>query len=272
MPLAIVSLVVGSVVSLGVIATGALCLDRSSIRRTVSTLDQALLEIAPFAGFVGAALLIKRIGHGPSVRLSRAIDWNITPLLYRLEGGFVADLQTATPDAVVPLFAAFYVFGFAYLVVAPVVLYFLGSSRQALKELLVAYALNYLLGLVLYTLFVARGPRLYLSDGVDGLLFQMYPQIRHLTGAVSVTTNVFPSLHTALSVIVFLFAWRTRRTWPRWVVVAATVTGGVVLSTMVLGIHWLVDVVAGVALALVSVYGATRLVAGIESRRANHAV
>jgi len=262
-----VAFVVGSVVSLGTVVTGVVCLDRSDIRHAFDTFERTLIEVAPFVGIVGVALLIKQIGHGPSVRLSRVIDWNITPLLYRLEGRFVAGLQAATPDIVVPAFAAFYIFGFAYLVVTPVVLYFLGSSRRALKELLVAYALNYLLGLALYTLVIARGPRLYIDNGVDGLLFQMYPQIRHLTGAVSVTTNVFPSLHTSLSVIVFLFAWRTRRAWPRWVLVAATVTSGVVLSTMVLGIHWLIDVVAGVALAFISVRGAVRLVTVIEAMR-----
>lgn len=265
MPVGNVTLVVGTVVSVGVIATGLICLNRSTIHRTIKTIDRRLLDIAPYGGVVVVALGVKQLAHGPSVALSRAIDWDITPFLYHIEGAFVANLQALTPDPFVPVFSAFYIFGFAYLVVTPLVLYFLGSNRRALKELLVAYALNALLGLGFYTLFVARGPRLYLGDSVSGLLFQYYPQVRSLTGSVSVTTNVFPSLHTSLSVIVLLFAWQTRHSRSGWFRLAVIVASGVVLSTMILGIHWLVDVLAGVFLAIFCVIVAKPFVSRFES-------
>ncbi|QSG08409.1 Membrane-associated phospholipid phosphatase [Halapricum desulfuricans] len=120
------------------------------------------------------------------------------------------------------------------------------------------------IGALLYTLFIAYGPRIRLSGRVDGLLYDWFPQTQQLTGAVSANTNVFPSLHTSLSVVVLLFAWRRRHVQPRWFGIAFVVTTGIVTSTMVLDIHWLTDVVAGVALAYGSVVAASRTVPVVD--------
>jgi len=259
--------VVGAVVFVGLVATVALCIDRRSVRRTFDTLDRILIEAAPYLALVGAVVAVRWLVHDESVALSREIGRDITGLLFGVEGFFVAGLQAITPDFLVPVFAAFYVFGFSYLLIVPVVLYTLVSELRSLKELLVAYALNDILGMSLYTLFVAYGPRLHIAGHVDGLLYDLYPQVYALTGAVSANTNVFPSLHTSLSVVVLVFAWRTRRSYPRWFAIAAVCSVAIVLSTMILGIHWLTDVVAGTLLAYVCVVVAGWIVAAVENRR-----
>ncbi|MFW6382880.1 MAG: phosphatase PAP2 family protein [Haloferacaceae archaeon] len=262
-----VSVLVGAVVLTGLVVTVPLCLDRRSIRESLSRIDETLVEASPYIGFVGLVVLLRWLVHDESVELSREVGRNITGLLFEIEGFFVAGLQTVTPDAFVPVFAAFYVFGFTYLLIVPVILYALASTTRPLKELLVAYALNDVVGMTLYTLFVAYGPRLYIAGHVDGLLYDLYPQVSSLTGTVSANTNVFPSLHTSLSVVVLLFAWRTRERHPRWFVIAATCAVTIVLSTMILGIHWLTDVIAGVLLAYGSVTAAGWLVSLVERRR-----
>ncbi|QCC51110.1 phosphatase PAP2 family protein [Halapricum salinum] len=269
MSLLSVSAVVGLVVFAGVVSTIPVCFDRRSLRQARRTLDEALFDAAPYLGLVALVLLFRRFVHDESVQLSHEVGRNITDTLFAVEGFFVAHLQALTPDALVPVFAAFYVFGFTYLLVVPVVLYALASTTRSLKELLVAYALNDVIGMSLYTLFVAYGPRLHIANRVDGLLYDLYPQVRQLTTAVSANTNVFPSLHTSLSVVVLVFAWRTRENQPRWFAIAAICAGAIVLSTMVLGIHWLTDVVAGVCLAYVCVVLAGWIVAAVERRRLN---
>lgn len=260
--------VVGAVVFTSLVATVSLCIDRGSIRQTFETFDEILLEAAPYLGLVGGVVALRWLIHDESVAVSREIGRNITGLLFEVEGFFVAGLQAITPDFLVPVFAAFYVFGFSYLLIVPVVLYTLVSELRSLKELLVAYALNDVLGMSMYTLFVAYGPRLHIAGHVDGLLYDLYPQVHYLTGAVSANTNVFPSLHTSLSVVVLVFAWRTRESQPRWFLIASTCAVAIVLSTMILGIHWLTDVVAGVVLAYVSVTMAGWVVAHVEQRDA----
>ncbi|SEQ80240.1 phosphatase PAP2 family protein [Natrinema salaciae] len=259
MALGFVVLLTVLVVCSGLVGTCAICLDRTAISRTAAELDHRFVEISPYLAVTGVFFLAKRATHGHSLRLSRALDWDLTAEIYALEGEFVAFLQTVVPQATLEFFSAMYMFGFPYLLVTAPILYFLLPSQRHLKELLVAYLLNYLIGSLFYTLFVVYGPRNHLSS-VDGLMYSFYPQTQEMTAAVSANTNVFPSLHTSLSVVVMLLAWRSRREHPRWFPIASFVTACVVFSTMYLGIHWLIDVIAGVALGVGSVFAAEWLV------------
>jgi len=264
MSLVTVIAIVGLVVVSALVATIALCIDRKRLRRDFTSLDETLFEVFPYLVVIGLALLFKGVVHEPSVKLSRALDWDITGEIFAIEGLFVAHVQDLTPDALIPVFSGFYMFGFTYLLVAPILLYFLTSAVRPLKELLVAFTLNYLAGITLYTIFVAYGPRLHIPSHVEGSMYEVFPETQILTGAVSANTNVFPSLHASLSVIVLLFAVQTRDRHPRWMAIASVVATTVVLSTMILGIHWLIDVVAGVALAVACVLGASRIVSTID--------
>jgi len=49
---------------------------------------------------------------------------------------------------------------------------------------------------------------------------------------------------------VALLAWQTRGEYPWWSRIAVPIAASVVLSTMYLGIHWAVDVLAGAAMAV----------------------
>ncbi|WP_424015333.1 phosphatase PAP2 family protein [Halorubrum xinjiangense] len=250
----------------GTAVTALLCIGPRQVSRAMTEADDRVREIAPYLGAALALLAVKQLTQGYRLRFSRALDWNITDELYALEGGFVAVLQDLTPDATLEFFTVSYMVGFAFLLVAAPVTYFLspGPGQRRLKELLVAYLLNYAVGTVCYTLFISYGPRNHL-ESVSGLMYRVYPQTQDLTAAVASNTNVFPSLHTSLSVAVVAVAWRSRRTHPRWTPVAAAVAAAVVFSTMYLGIHWLSDVVAGAALGIVSVSAAARIVNQAES-------
>ncbi|MFA9416208.1 phosphatase PAP2 family protein [Natrinema sp. HArc-T2] len=251
------------VVCIGLLGTCVICLDRTALKRTATDYDRRLTEISPYVGVTALFFLGKRATHGHSLRLSRALDWDLTAEIYAIEGEFVAVMQDVVPEATLEFFSAMYMFGFPFLLVTALVLYFLLPTQRHLKELLIAYLLNYFIGTLLYTLFIVYGPRNHLSS-VDGLMYSFYPQTQEVTAAVSANTNVFPSLHTSLAVVVMLFAWRSREEYPRWFGISSFVTSCVVFSTMYLGIHWLIDVLAGVLLALGSVIGAERIVTRVE--------
>lgn len=260
-----VSLIIGAVVVSGIVATCAVCLTPKQIRETVGELNGRLSDLAPYLVLAGVFFVIRRFTQGPSQQLSREIGIEITEPIYRVEGLVVAHLQNATPEALIPVFSGFYMFGFAFLLVAPIVVYLFTPALRPLKELLVAYILNYAAGAIFYTIFVAVGPRIYVTEHVDGLMYQFYPQTADVTSVVSENTDVFPSLHTSLSVIVLLFAWQTRHLQPRWFQITAVVSTGIVLATMILGIHWAIDVAAGIILAFGCVFLARRIVGVTES-------
>lgn len=257
--LAVIALT-GLAVVTGTAVTALLCVGPRRLSRATNDLDHRLRDVAPYLGAAVALLALKQVTQGYRIRLSRALDWTVTGELYAIEGEFVAGLQRATPDLLLEPFSAAYMLGFAVLLVAGPAVYLLAGNagQRHLKELLVAYMLNYALGTVCYTLFIAYGPRRYL-DAVDGLMYQFYPETQELTAAVASNTNVFPSLHASLSVAVFAVAWRSRRRFPRWAGLSGVLAAAVVYSTMYLGIHWATDVVAGIALAAVSVVAAERL-------------
>lgn len=250
-----------AVVTPGLVATCLLCIDRERLPESRDDLETSLVDLAPYLGVIVLVSVVKRLTSRSRLELSRDIDWNITGALYAVEGRFVAELQAVTPDVTYGFFSGMYMFGFPYLLVAPAVVYFLTASERPLKELLVAYVLNHVVGLICYTLFIAYGPRNWPRSRVDGVMYQLYPWTQEITAAVSSKTNVFPSLHTSLSVVALLIAWRTRGTYPRWFYVAAFSSVSIMLSTMVLGIHWLTDILAGVVLGTWSVLAAEWIVA-----------
>lgn len=218
-------------------------------------------RVAPTAVVFGAILVANGFIRDAGVELAWLIGFNITRGIYAIEGQFVAVVQSAATPALTAFFSFVYVFGYAFLLTFPIVMYLLAEDSEPLLTTLVAFSLNYALGLVSYVFFVAYGPRNYMPELVQSLLFTSWPQAQLLTALVNVNTNVFPSLHASLAVTVALLAYRFRVMHRRWTVVASGLAVLICFSTMYLGIHWLVDVLGGVLLAVLSVSIASRLVA-----------
>jgi membrane-associated phospholipid phosphatase len=75
----------------------------------------------------------------------------------------------------------------------------------------------------------------------------------------------FPSLHAAVSLVAMIYAWRFLRTW-FWILLPFCL--GLWISTIYLRHHFVVDLIAGWALAPVAVWVAPRLDAWWSSRQA----
>jgi len=243
-----VVLAVGGLVALSV----PLCIGRRRLVTAARELRPRLLEAAPYALILGAVLVVNKGTQALVVELSWALNYNLTGVIYGIEGEFVPAFQAVLPPWLMVYFSALYVVGYSFMLVFPPLAYLCLPSVRRLKELLVAYGLNYAVGVACYALFVAYGPRNVMPDIVDQPLFELYPEVFLLTSAVNTNTNVFPSLHTSLSVTVIVFAWYTREEYPRWTPIATVVGASVVLATMALGIHWLIDVLAGIVLGVVA--------------------
>jgi membrane-associated phospholipid phosphatase len=250
MSLLLVFATVVAVVSVMLVVGTVVCLDRARLHELRRELRPRLRLAAPAIALLAAVLLLNSLTRRAAQQLSWLIGFNITAGIYRVEGGSVALLQTFETHLVTLYFSFIYVYGYVFLLVFPLLAYLALRDQRPLHEISIAYAANYGLGLVCYLLFIAYGPRNL--DVAEQLMYNVYPQSQLLTSAVNTNTNVFPSLHTSLSVTAMLFAWRTREAYPRWLVIASVIAVSVVISTMYLGIHWATDVVAGVVLAVVS--------------------
>ncbi|MEF8881419.1 MAG: phosphatase PAP2 family protein [Halapricum sp.] len=218
---------------------------------------QRIRAVIPYFVFLGLVLVVGGFREA-GADLSWIVGIEISSLILDLEGGAViAWLQSFQTPAVTAYFSAVYVYGYIYLLVFPFIAYVLAEDLRPFRVLSLAYAFNYVVGVILYVLFIAYGPRNY-PIGVEQLLYDNWPQSQLLTSQVNVNTNVFPSLHASVSTTIGLLAIRTRDVYPRWPLIAVPLAASVCVATMYLAIHWATDVVAGVVLAGVSVWFAER--------------
>ncbi len=237
------------------------------LRTAVADLPGRLrVAVKPIALLAGV-LLINSVVRNVGVDLSWIIGTNITEFIFSLEGTVVATIQSITPGWLTVYFGYAYVYGYAFILVFPLLASILADERRHLRHTAFAYAINYTIGMCCYLLFIAYGPRNYMPALVEPALFDTFPRFQLLTSEVNANTNVFPSLHTSLSVTVALLALRDREMFPQWTPFAVFLAASIVLSTMVLGIHWATDVIAGALLATFSVWAVSSdRVASLVSR------
>ncbi|GAA0241036.1 phosphatase PAP2 family protein [Haladaptatus pallidirubidus] len=253
---------IGETILLG-IAT-LLFVGRNGLKRAHNQFRERIASVYPYLALLIGVLGVNKVAREFGPELSWLLDWNITGLIHAIEGDFVGKVQMIATPELTMYFSFMYIYGYVFLLVFPFIAYFALPDDGALKETAIAYAVNYGLGLIFYVLFISYGPRNLIPDVVSPLLYSTYPQSQILTGEVNANTNVFPSLHTSLSVSTAILAYRTREEYPGWVVVAIPIAVSIVIATMYLGIHWATDVVAGIVLGIGSVHIATRYVAENE--------
>lgn len=214
-------------------------------------------SVAPYIALLAGVLVVNKGLQGVIERFSHTYGIEATGLLYAIEGNLVVTLQGFVPQPLMGYFAAAYVLGYVAVLVTPVIAYTVAERTRPLTLLVTAYAVNYGVAVVCYAAIVAYGPRNAHRGGgdssADAALLELVPDITTVTALVNTNTNVFPSLHTSLSVTVLVLAWLTRTEFPRWFGVASVLAVSIVLSTMALGIHWVSDVLAGIVLAVVAV-------------------
>lgn len=253
------------VLSIGVVVTVlhgvalATIVGRSRLARARCTVRSNLETVGPTIAVLVGVLALNGLVRNVGVELSWLIGVNVTGAIFALEGQFVAQLQSLATPRLTAFFSFMYVYGYVFLLTFPVLAYLLQSEERPLRVLVLAYVVNYTVGLVCYIAFVSYGPRNFMPELVESLLYTAWPESQLLTSRVNKNTNVFPSLHTSLSVTVALVAARFQDVYRRWVPVAAFAALSISVSTMYLGIHWLTDVVGGVGLAVLSLAAATWL-------------
>lgn len=212
-----------------------------------------LSENSLYFGLLLVVLLVNSVSREAVTDVSWIIGWNLTGTIFRVEGTFIAWVQSFANPLTTAYFSFVYVYGYVFLLVFPIVAYAAIQSSNQLRELVGAYIFNYSIGLVFYAVFVSYGPRNLLPDLVDSLLYTTYPHVQFLTSMVNSNTNVFPSLHSSLATTVAVFSYRTKTIYPKWYPLAVFLAGSVMVATMYLGIHWAIDVLAGIVLGVVSV-------------------
>ena len=147
---------------------------------------------------------------------------------------------------------------------------FVERRRNIVAAFTLGIATLYCAGQMLYVVVPAYGPYVHLagtfSRDLDGPFW--YPLMRRLVASGGARADVFPSLHTAAPTFLALFSFHHRRerpfryTWP----VVAFVASQIIVATMYLRWHYLIDVLAGLTLAAAVFVFSTRATDGSRER------
>jgi len=211
----------------------------------------------------------------PAVR-SDVVDDSLLRLDLRLFGFEPALwLQRFNVAAVVEYFSFYYLSYFFIIAAFMVAMLWLRRPDRVTSEYAIGTMLVLMLGQLGYLLVPATGPIHHFADLFDGpvrggVLWASIGQTVNSSGALK---DVFPSLHTAIPCYYALFAWRQARQNRRWRPAAWLVSwfaAHIVISTMLLRWHYLIDVLAGLLLALLSWWLAARLAELDTARRQQH--
>lgn len=125
------------------------------------------------------------------------------------------------------------------------ILHWRAGRRDRAERLLLNLALAMYAGFVLYALFPALGP-IAAFDGLPPLGTNLATET---VATYAVALGTFPSLHGGVSAAVAMDAWRHSN---RWGLAFTLVAALIWFATLYLRYHWLPDLLAGVALVLVT--------------------
>ncbi|NEZ46774.1 inositol phosphorylceramide synthase [Clostridium niameyense] len=218
------------------------------IRHDVRTVSFLVLAI-PFLMFIFYANK-----HGYSFwgkmlswQISRDIVVDLNPIFKNIpfnDAGFARILKT---DTLTWFFRLVYNNGFVPTVLIPI---YRAAMSKDFKKMLRYGLSGHLLQVFLITPFYLTfhlQEVWYVNGHPDGLARNLSPN-----AAAGVTLNCFPSMHTSIAFAMFLVVITNEKdTLFKWIWSFFCLS--VVYSTMYLEIHWIIDVICGMILALVSV-------------------
>ena len=136
----------------------------------------------------------------------------------------------------------------------------------AFRETLCALALSYYGSYLLYFLTPARGPRFYLAAEQTLPLTGLWltEPLRQLLDVLEgIQRDAFPSGHTAVALVVLFLAAKYH---PPWFYPLLVIVSSLIVSTVYLRYHYVIDVLAGVLLAGCCL-GATAWLYGVRKAR-----
>jgi DNA-binding SARP family transcriptional activator/membrane-associated phospholipid phosphatase len=195
------------------------------------------------------------------LELARAAHW--------FEGLHTFTGHELTNRVAVLGYTASYFFIFPLLLVGVGVALARRPGIQPYRVFSLAVLINYVISLPFFLFFPVPERWWYADAGAVVLSDLWSARLIDAIRPISGLDNSFPSVHVSLTVLVVLtsFAFRLRY---RWSVLFLGAT--VALATLVLGIHWLADVVAGAAAGVLSVAAAFRIDQRLaDSRSTAHA-
>ena len=181
---------------------------------------------------------------------------DFTPAIHQLEGNIVYYIQQFfLNDILTYLLTFFYIIFFPVMMVTSFVVY-LNEDHQLFYSIIYGLMLNYIIAIPFY-LFFPIFEVWYFDHHVQFLIPQVFPTFDLEYRPLSGIDNNFPSLHTSISVTIAFIAMRSKNILFSRIMLTSSII--IVFSTLYLGIHWILDMIAGIFLALIASHTGLRI-------------
>jgi hypothetical protein len=167
---------------------------------------------------------------------------------------------------------AFFYFGYFFLLCAHVLpIMFAAKNRVRIAHFALGICTVFCTGHILYMIVPGWGPYHHLAGQfahpLEGGLF--WRLVKATVDAGGAQKDIFPSLHTAAPTYFAVYSYIHRRAFPfrlTWPIMAFSATQ-IIVATMFLRWHYLVDIFAGITLATTSAVVSHRIVTWETARR-----
>lgn len=149
-----------------------------------------------------------------------------------------------------------YYFVLIYIIIYPFTLWFsplyflISDEKKAMKTLAYGLLLTYTIALPFYLFMPVTN--VYTYYGIDSPLQLTIPGIEQFFYSTTTHNNCFPSLHVAVTLLIARSVTLTKNKKYKYFTYFCAVS--VIISVIYLAIHWIIDVIGGILLALVVFY------------------
>lgn len=219
-----------------------------TVRQLINGYWPYMLAAAAVYGLVQVQFPIRQ-------HLHLLVNYDCTAYIEHLEGGMVAGFQSVATPTLTYLMTFVYIVFFSSIVVFTFIILAYTEQTSELKRFSLVYILNYLIAFPFYLLFPVTVTG-YALPNVQPLMYELHPTIYSAITMVDPLDNCFPSLHVALTFSTFLIIYGTNLR--RYKVFMTFAFPTVVFATLYLGVHWITDIIAGMALSFFTLHIADR--------------
>lgn len=228
-----------------------LALVRGNVLRYGSTASSLIYRTALIGTLLASFFQLREILPAVSPWSDDAAIYAFDVKVFGFEASVALD-RFVTP-ATTEWFAFFYFLYFLILSVHVLPMVFWNKDPHLLNRFATGVLLMFMSAHLLYMIVPGYGPYWYLKDTFAHELTggTFWHLVRETVDAGGAQKDIFPSLHTAAPTFFAIFSFRHRKLFPfkySWPVMAFVATQ-IIVATMFLRWHYMVDIVAGLTLA-----------------------
>lgn len=223
-------------------------------------------KYAPYLILLSTWITIRLVWSWVDSQFSSWYGQDFTPLLYKLEGNFVPELQLKMQNSFLDTyFYIIYVPAFTIIIYIFIFIYMYLDKERIIKMIISSQVIMYLFALPFFIFFPAQAiwttstkyPEYGYSDTIYNKLKEIDPTMHATIQNMNCINDAFPSLHVALPCTVLFVLLLTKQ--KKFSIISIPIVISIAISTMYMGIHWFVDVIGGVIFAGIAVYIAYNL-------------